>query len=98
MSSLTIRLDEQTDALLNELAERLQENKSSLARKGIQSFLAQQQAIEKQKQQLEQAFSVSSVDEVQRRVAESEASYRLSDEEYEQSMNDFFARELGLVR
>ena len=98
MSSLTIRLDDETDTLLNSLAERLQESKSSLARQGIVTYLQQQQQKELQKQSLERSFSLSSIDEVQKRVAESESSYRLSDEEYEQSMNDFFARELGLVR
>ncbi|AEG31619.1 ribbon-helix-helix domain-containing protein [Thiomicrospira cyclica] len=98
MISLTIRLDEETDSLLNSLAERLQESKSSLARQGIMTYLQQQQKKEIQKQALEQSFSVSSIDEVQKRVAESEASYQLSDEEYEQVMNEFFARELGLVR
>jgi hypothetical protein len=50
------------------------------------------------KKQLEQKFIVSSVDEVQKRVSESEESRRLSDKEYEQTMNEFFARELGLLR
>jgi predicted transcriptional regulator len=98
MSSLTIRLDAETDSLLSSLAERLQESKSSLARQGIVTYLQQQQQKELLKQSLEQSFSVSSIDEVQKRVAESEASYQLNDEEYEQEMNDFFARELGLVR
>lgn len=98
MSSLTIRLDADTDSLLSSLAERLQESKSSLARQGIVTYLQQQQRKEQQKQSLEQCFSVSSIDEVQKRVAEAEASYQLSDEEYEQAMNEFFARELGLVR
>ncbi|WP_044406519.1 ribbon-helix-helix domain-containing protein [Thiomicrospira microaerophila] len=98
MSSLTIRLDAETDSLLSNLAKRLQESKSSLARQGIMTYLQQQQQKEIQKQALEQSFSVFSIDEVQKRVAESEASYQLSDEEYEQAMNEFFARELGLVR
>lgn len=98
MSSLTIRLDEETDSRLNSLAERLHESKSSLARQGIVTYLQQQQQKELQKQSLEQSFSLSSMDEVQKRVAESEASYQFKDEEYEQEMNEFFARELGLVR
>lgn len=98
MASLTIRLDEQVDSLLNDLAERLQENKSSIARKGIMSYIQQQQELEEQRRALERSITVSSVEEVQKRVADSEESYRLSDEEYEQSLNEFFARELGLVR
>jgi predicted transcriptional regulator len=98
MSSLTNRLDAETDSLLNSLEERLQESKSSLAHQGIVTYLEQQQQKEIQKQTLEQSFSVSSIDEVQQRVAEAEAGYQFSDEEYEQAMNDFFARELGLVR
>jgi predicted transcriptional regulator len=98
MSSLTIRLDAETDSLLSNLAEQLQESKSSLARQGIMNYLQQKQQKELLKQSLEQSFSESSIDEVQKRVAEAEAGYQLTDEEYEQTMNDFFARELGLVR
>lgn len=50
------------------------------------------------KQKFEQSLTLSSVDEVQKRVLESEASRRLSDKEYEQSMNEFFARDLDLLR
>mgnify|MGYP005849808231 CR=1 FL=1 len=98
MNSLTIRLDDETASLLNSLSAQLQQSKSSLARQGIVTYLQQQHEKEIQKQSLQQSFSLSSVDEVQGRVAESESSYQLSDNEYEQEMNDFFARELDLVR
>ena len=98
MGSLTIRLDDETDHLLNHFAQVLNQNKSALARAGIVDYLQRQQRLEVQKQELKAAIRVSSFDDVQKRVAESEAAYRLSDDEYEQSMNVFFARELGLVR
>ena len=98
MGSLTIRLDDETDHLLDHFAQVLNQNKSAVARAGILDYLQRQQQLEAQKRELENSINVSSIEEVQQRVAESESSYRLSDEEYEQSMNEFFARELGLVR
>lgn len=98
MSSLTIRLDKETDSLLNSLAETLQESKSALARKGIIAYLKEQKEKEIKKQALKKAITVSSVEEVRKRVAESEASYYLTDKEYELAMDEFFAKELGLVR
>mgnify|MGYP005749085937 CR=1 FL=1 len=98
MGSLTIRLDDETDHLLDHFAQVLNQNKSAVARAGILDYLQRQQQLEAQKLELEKSINVSSIEEVQQRVAESESSYRLSDEEYEQSMNEFFARELGLVR
>lgn len=98
MSSLTIRLDTETDSLLSSLAEQLHQSKSALARQGIIAYLEQQQQKVLKKQSLEESFSLSSIDQVQNRLEQSEASVRLSDDEYEQEMTDFFARELGLVR
>ena len=98
MGSLTIRLDDETDHLLEHFSQTLNQNKSALARAGIVDYLQRQQQREAQKRELEASIQVSSIQEVQQRVTESEASYQLSDEEYEQEMNEFFARELGLVR
>ena len=84
--------------VLRLLSEFRNQNKSAVARAGILDYLQRQQQLEAQKRELEASIEVSRIEAVQKRVAESESSYRLSDEEYEQSMNEFFARELGLVR
>lgn len=98
MTSLTIRLDQQTDSLLSQLAETLNLSKSAIARNGIISYLEQQKSLADEKAELEKSLQVSSIEEVQNRVAEAQAAYQLSDDEYEQQMNEFFAKELGLVR
>lgn len=98
MTSLTIRLDQQTDSLLSQLAETLNLSKSAIARNGIISYLEQQKSLADEKAELEKSLQVSSIEEVQNRVAEAQAPYQLSDDEYEQQMNEFFAKELGLVR
>lgn len=94
MSSLTIRLDKDTDAMLSQLAERLQQSKSTLAREGINRYLEEQL----KKEQLAANISCNSMETVRQRIAESEAGQYLTDEEYERSMDEFFAKELGLVR
>lgn len=98
MGSLTIRLDEKTDAMLEHFSEVLQQNKSSLVRASIVEFLTRQAAIEQEKAALESKIGVNSHADVQSRATESEASYHLSDEAYEEEMDHFFAKELGLVR
>lgn len=98
MTSLTIRLDQQTDSVLSQLAETLNLSKSAIARNGIISYLEQQKSLADEKAELEKSLQVSSIEEVQNRVAEAQAAYHLSDDEYEQQMNEFFAKELGLVR
>lgn len=98
MTSLTIRLDQQTDSILSQLAETLNLSKSAIARNGIISYLEQQKTLVDEKTELEKSLQVSSIEEVQNRVAEAQAGYQLSDDEYEQQMNEFFAKELGLVR
>lgn len=98
MSSLTIRLDQETDNLLNQVAELLQQSKSTLAREGIVRHLNEQLIQHQTRQQLEASTHCHSKAAVMQRVAESEASPYLSDEDYEKSMDAFFASELGLTR
>ncbi|BBP43361.1 hypothetical protein [Thiosulfativibrio zosterae] len=98
MGSLTIRLDDEADALLEHFSKVLNQNKSHLARTGIMNYLQQQQVLEEQKAALKNAITLESHAEVASRVRESELSYVLSDEEYEQEMDAFFAKELGLIR
>jgi len=98
MSSLTIRLDKDTDALLNQLSELLQQSKSALAREGIARYLEEQLAKHQTRLKLEASIGCSEREAVRQRVAESEAGQHLTDEEYERSMDEFFAKELGLVR
>ncbi|WP_178861772.1 hypothetical protein [Thiomicrorhabdus cannonii] len=98
MGSLTLRLDEETEALLTHFSEVLQQNKSTLARAGIVDYLNRQKALEEQKALLGKQIAVSSKEAAAQRIAESEASYQLSDEEYEHAMDEFFANELGLIR
>jgi|SRR5699024_5477107 len=98
MSSLTVRLDDETHALLTQLSELLKLNKSTLARQGIAHYLKQQQELLEERQKLEAEIMINDSATVRARVAESESSDVLSDEEYENSMNEFFAQELGLIR
>lgn len=98
MSSLTIRLDKNMDAMLNQLAEVLQQNKSTVAREGIARYLEEQLSKHQARQELAASFSSSNLDAVKQRIAESEAGQYLTDDEYERSMNGFFDKELGLVR
>lgn len=98
MSSLTIRLDKDTDALLSQLSELLQQSKSTLAREGIVRYLEEQLARHQTQQKLAASIGCSDKDAVRQRIAESEAGQYLTDEEYERSMDEFFAKELGLVR
>ncbi|NLD15297.1 MAG: ribbon-helix-helix protein, CopG family [Gammaproteobacteria bacterium] len=98
MSSLTIRLDPNTDALLSQLSELLQQNKSTLAREGIARYLEEQLASHQAQQKLAAQIDCSDKEAVMQRIAESEAGPYLTDEEYERSMDEFFAKELGLVR
>lgn len=98
MTSLTIRLDKNMDAMLNQLAEVLQQNKSTVAREGIARYLEEQLSKHQARQELAVSFSSSNLDAVKQRIAESEAGQYLTDDEYERSMNVFFAKELGLVR
>ncbi len=98
MSSLTIRLDKDMDAMLNQLAELLQQSKSTLAREGIARYLEEQLATHKTRQQLAASFTCNDTNTVKQRIAESEAGQYLTDKEYERSMDEFFAKELGLVR
>lgn len=98
MSSLTIRLDQNTDALLSQLSELLQQSKSTLAREGIVRYLEEQLARHQAEQKLAVQISCDDRNTVQQRIAESEAGSYLTDEEYEHSMDEFFAKELGLTR
>lgn len=98
MSSLTIRLDQETDSLLSQVADLLQQSKSSLAREGIESYLKEQLSQHQARQQLEASIYCDSKEAIMLRIAESEASPYLSDEDYEKSMDAFFANELGLTR
>lgn len=98
MSSLTIRLDKDMDAMLSQLAELLQQSKSALAREGINRYLEEQLSKHHAQQELAASFTYNDVKTVKQRIAESEAGQYLTDEEYERSMDEFFAKELGLVR
>lgn len=98
MATLTIRLDEQTEQLLNHFAKTHQQTKSDIARTGLNEYLRQQTRQEEEKKKLEAKISVSDKEQINKRIQESEASYQLSDEEYEKDLDNFFAKELGLVR
>lgn len=98
MTTLTIDLDEKTHALLNRAAVDLKLSKTALAQAGITQYLEQQLARNEEKERLAATFIVTSKEDVIRRVAESEMSHSLSDEEYERQMDEFFAKELGLIR
>lgn len=98
MSSLTIRLDENTESLLNYFVKTTQQTKSELVRESLETFLKQKKQLEQQKNDLSASFSVNNKNEVAKRISESEASYHLTDEEYEKEMDDFFANEIGLIR
>lgn len=98
MTSLTIRLDKETESLLNQLSELLQQSKSTLAREAIAQYLEQQLTRHQAKQQLAASFTCDNKADVMQRIAESEAGQYMTDEEYEHSMDAFFAKELGLTR
>jgi len=98
MSSLTIRLDENTESLLNHFVKTTQQTKSDLVRESLEIFLKQKKQLEEQKNTLSDSFTVNNKGEVARRILESEASNHLTDEEYEKEMDDFFANEIGLLR
>lgn len=98
MATLTIRLDEETEQLLNHFSKTNQQTKSDIARAGLSKYLSQQKQLEDKKQQLEAKITVTNHAQVSKRIEESEASYPISDEEYEKNLDEFFAKELGLVR
>ena len=49
MGSLTIRLDDETEHLLDHFAQVLNQNKSAVARAGILDYLQRQQQLEAHK-------------------------------------------------
>jgi hypothetical protein len=98
MASLTLRLDDQTDALLTHYSEVLHQTKSTLARAAIGDYLKAQQAKEAERAALLTQIGLDSKEAVALRVAESQAAYRLTEAEYAQALDEFFAKELGLIR
>lgn len=98
MTSLTIRLEKNLEAMLNQLSEVLQQSKSSLAREGIAHYVKEQLNKHQAQEKLAASFSCNTLEAVKQRISKAEASQPLTDEEYERSMDDFFAKELGLVR
>ena len=98
MSSLTIRLDSKTESQLEHLALISKQSKSAIARTGILEYLENQQHHENNKKSYTKKMTVSSISEVRERVALAEQSELVSDEEYEQKMEQFFKQELGLIR
>ena len=98
MSSLTIRLDTETENQLEHLANISNKSKSVIARAGILEYLKKYQTIENSKNKLVEKVTVSSTSEVRERVLISESGNYLNDDEYEQEMDAFFRNELGLIR
>ncbi len=58
MATLTIRLDEKIEGLLNHFAEVNNQTKSDIARTGLLEYLNQQKQLEDEKKQLESDFTV----------------------------------------
>lgn len=83
MPSPIIRQDQTTD---------------TLTREGSASDLDEQLARQQTKQRLATQINCHDRNTAQQRIAESEAGSSLTDEEYEHSMDEFFIKELGLVR
>lgn len=98
MSSLTIRLDSETESQLEHFALISKKSKSAIARAGIAEYLKKQLQHENNKNTYSKKMTVSSINEVRERVALAEQGELLSDEEYEQKMEQFFKQELGLIR
>lgn len=98
MSSLTIRLNDKTETLLNNFLQTSKQTKSEVVRASLEEFLQRKKDIEDQKKHLAQLFTIKDKQQVTSRILESEASYQLNDAEYEKEMDHFFARELGLIR
>jgi len=98
MSSLTIRLDAETKNQLEHLASITNKSKSVIARTSILEYLKKYQTIENSKKKLAEEATVSSISEVRERALISESGNYLTDDEYEQEMDIFFRKELGLIR
>ncbi len=98
MSSLTIRLDDTSSELLDFIAKSKHQSKSEIARKGILDYLKKQQKIEQQKVSYLKKIEVSSKNDVVCRVNEAVSAKYLTDAQYEDEMNAFFNKELGLIR
>lgn len=67
---------------------------SSQARESIAGYLEEQLAKHEITQQLAASFTCDDTDTVRQRIAESEASQHLTDEEYKRSMDEFFCQSL----
>lgn len=62
------------------------------------NVLLHQRTKDQTKEKLTASFSCNNMDTVKQRIANLEAGQYVTAEVYERSMDDFFAKELGLVR